>query len=501
MPITHIAPTRTLPAITASALAFVLVACSTTGGSSEPVSLDQASQALKVSQTSALHIDASGRWFQFGQAPAPGLPWPAFEVSRYSADIDYAAPAARVQITRRQLIEAGRERPAPVDQSVDQYVAAAQAWNRGTTDNAPATAQPAALAERRAEIWSTPQGFLKAAQAHQAKTRATADGTEVSFDVDAKTHYVGWLNGRGEVSRVQTWVDTPVLGDTLVETRFEGYQDFGGVPFPSRIVRSQGGHPVLELKVTQVQAAINAGTNLAVPAEVASAKPAVVTVAANKLADGVYYLTGGTHHSVLIEQRDHLVVVEAPLNEERSLAVIAKARELAPGKPIKYLVNTHAHFDHSGGLRTFVDAGATIVTNTANRSFYEQAWAAPRSINPDQLALSRKAPRFETFTGKHVLSDGQRSIEIHDIAGNGHNDAFSLVYLPAEKVLVEADAYTPLAANAPAPTARNPYTTNLYQNVLKLKLDVAQIAALHGPRVVALADLRAAAEVANTAQR
>jgi glyoxylase-like metal-dependent hydrolase (beta-lactamase superfamily II) len=204
---------------------------------------------------------------------------------------------------------------------------------------------------------------------------------------------------------------------------------------------------------------------------------------------------------VLIEQRDHLVVVEAPLNEERSLAVIAKARELAPGKPIKYLVNTHAHFDHSGGLRTFVDAGATIVTNAANRSFYEQAWSVPRSINPDQLALSRKAPRFETFTGKHVLSDGQRSIEIHDIVGNGHNDAFSLVYLPAEKVLVEADAYTPPAANAPALTARNPYTTNLYQNVLKLKLDVAQIAALHGPRVVGLADLRAAAEVANTAQR
>ncbi|RQP21696.1 MBL fold metallo-hydrolase [Albitalea terrae] len=476
----------------------MLVACSTAGSSSEPVSLDQASQALKVSQTQALHIEATGRWFQFGQAPAPGLPWPAFDVSRYSADIDYAAPAARVQITRQQVIEAGRERPAPADQSVDQYVAGTQAWNRGT---AAATTQPAALAERRAEIWSTPQGFVKAAQAHQARTRATGDGTEVSFDVDAKTHYVGWLNARGEVSRVQTWVDTPVLGDTLVETRFEAYQDFGGVPFPSRIVRSQGGHPVLELKVAQVQAALGAGTSLAVPAEVASARPASVTVSSSKLADGVYYLTGGTHHSVLIEQRDHLVIVEAPLNEERSLAVIAKARERAPGKPIKYLVNTHAHFDHSGGLRTFADAGATIVTNAANRPFYEQAWAAPRSINPDQLALSRKTPRFETFTGKHVLSDGQRTIEIHDIAGNGHNDAFSLVYLPAEKVLVEADAYTPPAANAPAPTSRNPYTTNLYQNVLRLKLDVTQIAALHGPRVVNLAELRSAAEVANTALR
>jgi len=64
------------------------------------------------------------------------------------------------------------------------------------------------------------------------------------------------------------------------------------------------------------------------------------------------------------------------------------------------------------------------------------------------------------------------------------------VYLPKEKILVEADAYTPLAANAPAPKTVNPYSLNLYENIQKLKLDVGQIAALHGPGVVTLADLR-----------
>jgi len=89
---------------------------------------------------------------------------------------------------------------------------------------------------------------------------------------------------------------------------------------------------------------------------------------------------------VAIEQRDHVVVVEAPQNEERSLAVIAKVKEIIPNKPIKFLVNTHAHFDHAGGLRTFVDEGSTIVTHQENQPYFQKVWAEPRTLNPDRLA-------------------------------------------------------------------------------------------------------------------
>jgi glyoxylase-like metal-dependent hydrolase (beta-lactamase superfamily II) len=485
-----------------SALVFSLASAAV----AQPAALTSAANKLQVGSTQSLEFSGSGQWYQFGQAPAPGLPWPAFEVSRYGAAIDYNAPAARVQITRRQVVEPGRARPQPVDQSVDQYVAGTQAWSRavGAATTAPPgapTAQPGAVAERTAEIWSTPQGFLKAALANRASARSTAAGTEVSFKADGGGRYVGWLNARGEVARVQTWIDTPVLGDTLVETRFTDYKDFGGLPFPAHIVRLQGGHPVLDLHVADVRR--NPSLGLAVPAEVASARPPAVTVSAEKLAGGVFYLTGGSHHSVAIEQRDHVVLVEAPQDEKRSLAVIAKVNELVPGKPIRYVVNTHSHFDHSGGLRTLVDAGAVVVTQQANRPFYERAWAAPHTIVPDRLAASGKSARFETFTDKHVLTDGQRKIEIHQIAGNGHNDAFALVYLPAEKILIEADAYTPAAATAPLPATPNPYTINLYQNIVKLKLDVEKIAALHGPRVVTLEDLRAVvrSQAIQTAQR
>jgi glyoxylase-like metal-dependent hydrolase (beta-lactamase superfamily II) len=279
-----------------------------------------------------------------------------------------------------------------------------------------------------------------------------------------------------------------VLGDTEVLFTYSDYKDFGGVRFPSRIVRVQGEYPVLELTISGVKT--NGDANITAPAE-ANAAPAPVTVTAEKLADGVYYMKGGTHHSVAIDQKDHIVVVEGPQNEARSAAVIAKVKETIPNKPIKYLVNSHVHFDHSGGVRTYVDEGATIVTHADNKPYYEKAWAAPHTINPDKLAQSKKAATFETFTDKHVLTDGSRTIEIHKIAGGGHNDAFAMVYLPKEKILIEGDAWTPPAANAPPPTAVNPFAVNLDENITRLKLDVRQIAALHGPRVATVADLKA----------
>ncbi|ESS71264.1 beta-lactamase domain-containing protein [Methyloglobulus morosus KoM1] len=451
-------------------------------------SLQQGADASHPTNIKSIEFSGTGRWYQFGQAPNPDLPWPPFDVKSYTADINYDNVSAKVKIARSQVIEPGRERPMPVEQRVEQFISRNRAWNIAATGNQPAatTAQPAAVEERAAEIWATPQGFLKATLANNATAKDVDGGKEVSFTVGGKYQYVGFLNDKHQLEKVQTWIDNPVLGDTLVETQYSDYKDFGGVQFPGHIVRSQGGYPVLDINVSEVK--INPVIDIAIPPE--AAKVPEVSVKVNKLAKGVYYLTGGTHHSVAIEQKDHVVLVEAPQNEARSEAVIAKIRETIPNKAIKYLINTHAHFDHSGGLRTFVDEGATIVTVEANQPYYEKVWAQPRTINPDRLAKSQKQAHFETFTDKYVLTDGKRKIELYSIAGNGHNDAFLLAYLPKEKILVEADAYTPPAPNVPFPPKPNPYSVNLYQNIQKLNLDVEKIAALHGPRVVTLADLK-----------
>ena len=448
--------------------------------------LQEAADAAGVSKIKSVEFSGTGRWYQFGQAPNPESAWPPFEVKSYTGDINYDTASARVQSTRFQVVEPGRFRPAPVEQRNDQFVSGNTAWNESTSGNA-ATEQPAAVEERVAEIWSTPHGFLKAALANNGTSKPLNDGIEVSFTVGGKYRYVGNVNAKNQVTQISTWIDNPVLGDTLVETKFIDYKDFGGIQFPSQIVRNQGGHPVLDINVATAKA--NQNIEIKVPQDLAKA-PAV-NVASEKISEGVFYLTGGTHHSLAIDQTDHITIVEAPLNEERSLAVIAKAKELIPNKPIKYLINTHAHFDHAGGLRTFVDEGASIVTLKANKPYYEKVWATAHSIHPDRLEASKKAPNFVALTDKCLLADEKHPIEIHSIANNGHNDAFVLAYLPNDKVLIEADAYTPLAANAPVPTSVNPYSANLYENIQKLNLNVEKIAALHGPRLVTLADLQA----------
>ena len=454
--------------------------------------LAAAREAMGADRVQAIEFTGSGRWFQFGQAPSPTLPWPQFDVSSYTTSINYATPAARVQMTRIQTVEPGRVRPAPTEQRPDQYVSGTSAWNLATPPGGTPTPQPqpAAVDERTMEIWTTPHGFLLAAASNNATATPVGGGSEVSFTIGGKHRYVGTIDAQNHVARVQTWIDNPILGDTEVDFIYSDYRDFDGIEFPARIVRRQGGHPVLDLTVSSVRA--NPAVNIVVPSEVSTATLPAVTATAEPIAPGVFYIKGGTHHSVAIDQRDHIVVVEGPLNEARSLVAIAKIKETIPNKPIRYLINSHHHFDHSGGLRTYVDEGATIVTHELNRPYYERAWSASRTINPDRLAQSKKTANFETLTEKHVLTDGKRSIEVHRLAGNGHNDAFVMVYLPAEKILIEVDAWAPLAPNAPAPTAVNPFAVNLHENIRRLKLDVKHVAALHGPRLATLADLSTA---------
>ncbi|MFY9656422.1 MAG: MBL fold metallo-hydrolase [Methylocystis sp.] len=475
---------------TSISAAALIVAAALGAGPAGAASLQEAATLLSANNAKTLEFSGSGHWWQFGQAPVPGGAWPKFDVSSYTATIDLAANAERVQFARTQVLD-GRARPTPIEQKADWYVSGEKAWNLAPPPGAAADAAPVATPaflqrdERIAEIVSTPQGFLKAALANNAELKPAGEAVEVAFSV-GKQRYVGLIGADNHVLSVKTWVDTPVLGDTLIETSFSGYKDFGGVHFPSEISRSEGGFPVLHINVASAK--LNGPADIAVPANITSLSSNPVTVVSEKIGDGVYYLIGGTHHSLAVEEKDGVILVEAPLNEERSEAVIKEVAELIPGKSIKYVINSHVHFDHSGGLRTLADVGATIVTQDISKAYYEKAWAQPRTIHPDRLALSKKTPKFETYEHKLSLGD-ERPVEIHHIAGSGHSDDLALVYLPKEKLVIEADAYTPAAAGAPPPKSPNPFSVNLYENIEKLGLNVERIAGLHG-RVATIDELR-----------
>jgi glyoxylase-like metal-dependent hydrolase (beta-lactamase superfamily II) len=145
-------------------------------------------------------------------------------------------------------------------------------------------------------------------------------------------------------------------------------------------------------------------------------------------------------------------------------------------------------------LRAAVAEGATIVTHAANKAYFERAFATPNTLSPDRLSRSGKKAAFQTVDDKQTLSDGSRTLELHRIAGSDHNDAFLMVYLPREKLLIEADAFTPGAPNTPPPAQANPNNVNLIANIERLKLDIDRILPLHG-RVVPLAELYTAARM------
>ena len=290
------------------------------------------------------------------------------------------------------------------------------------------------------------------------------------------------------VTKTETRIPNPVLGDMLVETDYSAYKDFNGVKFPTVIVQKQGGHPLLDLAVTDVKTDVP--LQLSVPEAVKQAKLPPVAVQTQKLGDGLWWLGGGSHHSVVVEYPTYITVIESPLNDERALAVIAEAKKLVPNKPIKYLVNTHNHFDHLGGVRAFVPEGETIITNAMNKPYYEKIFNAPHALAPDRLSQNPKKATYLTVKDKYVLADGNREINIYHIENDNHNEGMLMVYVPKEKVLVEADDFTPPAPNGPPPAPRAVnFTKNLNANIERLKLDVVTIAPLHG-FVVPVAELK-----------
>jgi glyoxylase-like metal-dependent hydrolase (beta-lactamase superfamily II) len=203
-------------------------------------------------------------------------------------------------------------------------------------------------------------------------------------------------------------------------------------------------------------------------------------IQAQPLAEGLWFLTGGSHNSVAVEFQDFIAVIEAPSNEDQSLALIRTVHGLSPRKQIRYVINTHHHFDHAGGLRTFAAEGATILTHVSNLPFYDLLLAASRRLAPDRLSRSGARVHIEPVEDQYVLRNGGRSMEIYWVQGNLHDAGLLMAYLPHERLLVEADAFTPGPPDAPPPATPNPFTVNLYENIQRLNLDVDQIAPIHG---------------------
>jgi len=460
--------------------------------------LQAADKAIGASAVNSVLYSGTGTMRYPGQSFDPNGDWPGAPMTAYTATIDYGSKSGK-QDYAVDVAKKGRGGGLAQPHSTE-FVSGTYAWSLNAQGQA--NPQSGAAELRQFMITISPYGFIKAALAANDATREQRTFNRLGEGVTVNV--IGFTAGKYRVTgefdkdnlldRVVTRFPDPVLGDMAVEVRYTDWKDLGdGAKFPFHIHAHQGDHPLwpggrnwFDVRVTDAKVNVPNAAQ-AVPDNVRNAPAPQVRVASQKLADGVWFIGGGSHNSLAVEFKDFITVIEGPLNDERSNAVIAETHKLIPNKPIRYLVNTHHHFDHSGGIRAFAAEGATVVADDRDRNFYERVVLAPqsRTLSPDRLSqfpFAKTGPGtldLQTFTDRYVIGDGTKTIELYHVDGLNHAADMLIAYLPQSKILVNADLYSPPPQGGNIQNVGENAVV-LFNNIKRLNLDVAQHVPIHG---------------------
>jgi glyoxylase-like metal-dependent hydrolase (beta-lactamase superfamily II) len=430
----------------------------------------------KINAVQSLVLEGEGTQYNLGQDLRPGARGQTFTVSNYRRAVDLAAPRWREEMTRKPNFAyfqgpAERKQVQGHDGSIGWRVGGNGAATRATDE---------AAKDLAAERLHHPLVALRAALAVGATRSAIrSEGRDSLIDVALADgqRYSLVINGLTKLpARVVTRTSHANLADVATSTSFEDYADVGGIKLPAKLTTAVDDFATQELRLAGHGVGAATG-DLAAPADAAAAPamagPPAPNVTAENVARGVWLLAGQSHHSVLVEFADHAVLIEAPQNEARTLAVLAKAKELLPAKPVTKLVVTHHHFDHTGGLRAAVASGLTVYTHQGNVSSLERLAERPSTIAPDLLAREPKEPHVESIGNGLTLSDRSMTLQLIPMT-NPHSETMLIAWLPDSRLVVEADLYSP------GPMAETAFADKFLQDVGTLKLKADRIVPIHG---------------------
>jgi glyoxylase-like metal-dependent hydrolase (beta-lactamase superfamily II) len=442
--------TRTL-----CAAALVVVYATSAAAQNATSIVAAASKTMSADSLTSLTFSGTARNGAFGQSKSIGDPMGPVNVTRitqYARTITFATPAEPSALVSRAT---GPTQPPAVPGVPAQP---AGVFNQNIT-----AAQLASNWTQALNVWTTPWGFLKGAAANNATVRQQDGQQVVSFSPASPKSpsgqaYVvtGYIDGQNRVTKVETRVEHAVVGDLPVEFEYSGYQTLGGLQFPTRIVQKQAGLTTFEATIAAATANPPNLTELLTvpppagraggPGAPAGAPAPAAPQAANagppveKLGDGVFRI-GGNYTSLAVDMGDHILVVESGQSDARGTAVMAAAKQAIPGKPVRFVVNSHPHFDHASGLPAAVAEGATILTHRNNEPVLERLLSGPRTLTGDSLAkvATRRADVVQGIGDRDVRrGTNMKVVELHHVP-NEHSDGMLVVHLPAEKVLWSAD--------------------------------------------------------------
>ncbi len=331
----------------------------------------------------------------------------------------------------------------------------------------------------------------------------------VNYNAGNYTFTVMFDPQTGLPARVRTLDYDNVWGDVTYDVALSDWTGMGGIRVPASQKYELNGRVVAEVRLTDVTANPSVPpARFDVPADLrtGAAKPATGNIhyqwalrrqiigiyldsdnvsfdsratsslSLKEIAPGVQHQVGGSHNTLIVEMRDYLIAFDAPVTDGQSNWTLAAAQAKYPGKPVKFVVLTHHHMDHTGGIRAYAAQGATLVVGQGAAAHYRKVLAAPYTRDPDLAARDLSGTQIIEVADKHVFNDGKREVSAY-LLENPHASAYLMGYVADARIAYVTDIYSP---GAPLPPKLNPALASVVNGVKKAGIQPLMVAGGHG---------------------
>jgi len=407
----------------------------------------------RILSVKTLVVEASGIQPWVGQNPEPDGPLTNWNVPEYRYVVDLANGRMRIEQHRVAAFKYAGVSDARQILALDGDIA----FNIETASNSGASEGRSsaritriggnAVRERRIDMIDNPIELVRTALDSRSKlshVRDSGGNTLLDLVTPAQDTFTIGFDKKTGLPAFASWLtSSDNLGDVVRKTEFLEYESVSGIALPRRYLTKIDFRDWVAQDIRVAKNILDGPVGeLAAPAAIRGAMPETLQVRVDvvPVAKGIWWLQGsGNHFSTLIEFTDHLTLFEAPNSEARTKAVIDKARSIVPMKPLTEVVVSHHHFDHTGGLRTAVAEGLTVISNQANERFFREVTARKATLRPDLLAKSSKTLKFRGFDDQLELKDSMNDLILYHVKGVVHAPYIIMGWLPREKFLLQGD--------------------------------------------------------------